>query len=88
MLKVDRAFVKDLPNSEKDAAICNAVFDLARHLQLSVVAEGVETEEQFRFLEERGCQYVQGYLTGRPMPPQVAMTALSEQFHQLSGGLA
>ena len=86
VLKVDRAFVKDLPDSDKDRAICNAVFDLARHLQLSVVAEGVETEEQFRFLEQRGCQYVQGYLTGRPMPPQVARTALGEQFRQLSGG--
>ena len=88
VLKVDRAFIKDLPGSEKDGAICNAVFDLARHLQLSVVAEGVETEDQFRFLEQRGCQYVQGYLTGRPMPPQVARTALGEQFRELSGGPA
>jgi diguanylate cyclase (GGDEF)-like protein len=88
VLKVDRAFIKDLPDSQKDGAICNAVFDLARHLELSVVAEGVETEEQFLFLEQRGCQYVQGFLTGRPMPPQVALTALKEQFNQLSGGLA
>ena len=88
VLKVDRAFIKDLPASQKDGAICNAVFDLARHLQLSVVAEGVETEEQFDFLAQRGCQYVQGYLTGRPMPPQVALTALGEQFQHLSAGLA
>jgi diguanylate cyclase (GGDEF)-like protein len=88
VLKVDRAFIKDLPESQKDGAICDAVFDLARHLQLSVVAEGVETEAQFRFLEQRGCHYVQGYLTGRPMPAHVAMVALREPFNQLREGLA
>jgi EAL domain-containing protein (putative c-di-GMP-specific phosphodiesterase class I) len=88
VLKVDRAFIKDLPASQKDAAICDAVFDLARHLKLSVVAEGVETEEQFHFLEQHGCHYVQGYLTGRPMPPHVAMTALREPFNELREGLA
>jgi diguanylate cyclase (GGDEF)-like protein len=78
VLKIDRAFIKDLPESKKDAAICNAVLDLAKHLGLSVVAEGVETEEQLRYLEQRGCQYVQGYLTARPMPAHVAMAALKQ----------
>jgi diguanylate cyclase (GGDEF)-like protein len=78
VLKVDRAFIKDLPESEKDAAICNAVLDLAKHLDLSVVAEGVETEEQMRYLDQRGCQFIQGYLTGKPMPAHVAMAALKE----------
>ena len=78
VLKIDRAFIKDLPASSKDAAICNAVLDLAKHLGLSVVAEGVETEEQLRYVEARGCDYVQGYLTGKPMPAQVAMAALKE----------
>jgi EAL domain-containing protein (putative c-di-GMP-specific phosphodiesterase class I) len=88
VLKVDRAFIKDLPDSQKDGAICNAVFDLARHLKLSVVAEGVETEAQFHFLEQRGCRYVQGYLTGRPMPASVAMTALTEPYTELREGFA
>ncbi|PWF42247.1 putative bifunctional diguanylate cyclase/phosphodiesterase [Massilia glaciei] len=78
VLKLDRAFVKDLPSSHKDGAICNAVLDLAKHLRLSVVAEGVETEEQLRYLEQRGCQCVQGYLTGKPMPANVAVAALTE----------
>ena len=81
VLKVDRAFVKDLPSAEKDAAICKAVLDLAKHLDLSVVAEGVETEAQLAFLDSLGCQYVQGYLTGKPMPAHVAMTALKEDLY-------
>ena len=86
VLKIDRAFVKDLPQSLKDGAICNAVLDLARHLGLSIVAEGVETEDQLSFLGRRGCQYIQGYLTGRPMPAHVAMTALADSFNALRTG--
>jgi diguanylate cyclase (GGDEF)-like protein len=81
VLKLDRAFVKDLPGVQKDAAICNAVLDLARHLDLSVVAEGVETEEQLSWLDRRGCSYVQGYLTGKPMPAHVALAALKEDLY-------
>ncbi|WP_100873308.1 putative bifunctional diguanylate cyclase/phosphodiesterase [Janthinobacterium sp. 64] len=79
VLKIDRTFIKDLPESSKDAAICNTILDLAKHLNLSVVAEGVETEEQMHFIESRGCQYVQGYLTGKPMPAHAALSALSEK---------
>jgi diguanylate cyclase (GGDEF)-like protein len=79
VLKIDRAFIKDLPESQKDAAICNAVLDLAKHLDLSVVAEGVETELQMQYMTKRGCKYIQGYLTGKPMPPHIAMEALKER---------
>ncbi len=78
VLKIDRAFIKDLPQAQKDGAICNAVIDLAKHLGLSVVAEGVETEAQLEFLERRGCEFIQGYLTGKPMTAHVAMAALRE----------
>jgi diguanylate cyclase (GGDEF)-like protein len=81
VLKVDRAFIKDLPDAPKDAAITNAVLDLAKHLGLSVVAEGVESEDQLRYLEQRGCEFVQGYLTGKPMPAHVAMAALKEDLY-------
>jgi len=81
VLKIDRTFIRDLPGSQKDGAICNAVLDLAKHLSLSVVAEGVETEEQLHYLEQRGCQYIQGYLTGKPMPANVALAALKESIH-------
>lgn len=79
VLKIDRTFIKDLPASSKDAAICNTILDLAKHLNLSVVAEGVETEEQMHFMESRGCHYIQGYLTGKPMPAHAALAALSEK---------
>jgi predicted signal transduction protein with EAL and GGDEF domain len=69
-LKIDRAFIKDLPESVKDGAICNVVLSLANHLNLSTVAEGVENEEQLEFLASHGCGLVQGYLTGRPLLPE------------------
>jgi len=81
VLKIDRTFIRDLPGSQKDGAICNAVLDLAKHLDLSVVAEGVETEGQMDYLEQRGCQYIQGYLTGKPMASNVALAALKESIH-------
>jgi diguanylate cyclase (GGDEF)-like protein len=81
VLKIDRTFIRDLPGSAKDGAICNAVLDLAKHLDLSVVAEGVETEDQLGYLDERGCQYIQGYLTGKPMAANVALAALRESIH-------
>jgi EAL domain-containing protein (putative c-di-GMP-specific phosphodiesterase class I) len=46
-----------------------------------VVAEGVETEAQLAWLDQLGCQYVQGYLTGKPMPAHVALTALKENLY-------
>ncbi|HJV73376.1 MAG TPA: EAL domain-containing protein [Noviherbaspirillum sp.] len=75
-LKIDRAFIKDLPESVKDAAICNVVLSLASNLQLSTVAEGVENEEQLQFLADQGCDLIQGYLTGRPLLPQHAIELL------------
>ncbi|MGB9989678.1 putative bifunctional diguanylate cyclase/phosphodiesterase [Massilia sp. SM-13] len=78
VLKIDRVFIRDLPASQKDAAICNAVLDLAKHLDLSVVAEGVENEDQLHYIKERGCQYIQGYLTGKPMAANVAVAALRD----------
>ena len=68
-LKIDRAFIVDLPGSVKDAAICNVVLSLASHLNLTTVAEGVENDEQLRFLRTHGCTLIQGYYTGRPLLP-------------------
>ena len=67
-LKLDRAFVRDIETDENDAAISAATLALAHNLGLKVVAEGVETEAQRRFLTEHHCDYLQGYLFGKPEP--------------------
>ncbi len=76
VLKIDRAFIKDLPESIKDAAICNVVLSLANHLNLTTIAEGVENDQQLRFLSKQGCAMIQGFLTGRPLPPAEAIKVL------------
>lgn len=67
-LKVDQSFVRDMLIDENDAAIVKTIITLAKELQLSVVAEGVEEAEQARILHELGCDLLQGYLYGRPSP--------------------
>ncbi len=67
-LKLDRAFVKDLPDDVDDAAITRAVLSMARALNIDVIAEGVETLEQVAFLAELGCAAYQGYLYSPPIP--------------------
>jgi diguanylate cyclase (GGDEF)-like protein/PAS domain S-box-containing protein len=69
VLKIDRTFVDGLPSGEQDAQIARAIIAMAHSLNLAVIAEGVETHEQLEFLREHGCDEVQGYLFGRPMPP-------------------
>ncbi|AUC94920.1 diguanylate cyclase [Bradyrhizobium sp. SK17] len=67
-IKIDRAFVINLGRNPQSAAIVRAVIDLGHGLEMSIVAEGVETEAQLGFLSEEGCDAVQGYLIGRPAP--------------------
>lgn len=67
-LKIDRSFVKDLAWSQTDAAIASAIVVLAHHLNLDVVAEGVEQEAELNILRRCGCDKIQGYLFSRPLP--------------------
>lgn len=67
-LKIDRAFVSQLESAAEDATIVSAIVTLAQNLHLKVVAEGVETQKQRAFLTELGCDSMQGFLLGKPMP--------------------
>jgi diguanylate cyclase (GGDEF)-like protein/PAS domain S-box-containing protein len=67
-LKIDRIFTADLPDSEGDVSITDAIIGLAGSLGLDVIAEGIETEQQRSLLENQGCRYGQGYLFAKPMP--------------------
>jgi diguanylate cyclase (GGDEF)-like protein len=67
-LKVDQSFVRDIPDQAKGMEICAVVVNLGKALGLEVLAEGVETEVQFAHLRRLGCDSVQGYLLGRPVP--------------------
>jgi len=69
-LKIDQTFVVNLPSSRNDAAIVKALVGLARSLDLELVAEGVEFEAQREILTELGCEYIQGWLTCKPMPAE------------------
>lgn len=75
-LKIDRSFVRDLAGSHRDRAIAQTIVDLGHHLQLEVIAEGIETAAQREQLSACGCRLGQGYLLGRPLP----LTALVQQF--------
>jgi EAL domain-containing protein (putative c-di-GMP-specific phosphodiesterase class I) len=67
-LKIDRSFVHDVTTNEDSAAIASAIIAMSKSLRLHVVAEGVETEEQFQFLAAHQCGEAQGFLISRPLP--------------------
>lgn len=67
-LKIDQAFVRDIPHNENDTSIVKAIISMAHSLKLKVIAEGVETQEQFAFLEANHCDQIQGYYFSQPVP--------------------
>ncbi|MEO1924029.1 MAG: GGDEF domain-containing phosphodiesterase, partial [Nautiliaceae bacterium] len=77
-LKIDRAFIKDLPDDEEDVSISKAIISMGHSLGKKIIAEGVETKEQLKFLEENNCDYIQGYYFGKPMPKDEFLTFLRE----------
>ena len=75
VLKIDQSFVRDITLDPDDAAIVTSIISLAHNLRLNVIAEGVETEAQLRYLQQHGCDEIQGYYFSRPVP--------AEQFAQM-----
>jgi diguanylate cyclase (GGDEF)-like protein/PAS domain S-box-containing protein len=76
-LKIDQTFVRNITTEPRSAAIAQATVALAHGLSLVVIAEGVETEDQYQFLKAIGCDEVQGYLFSRPVPPEQMQSLIS-----------
>ena len=79
VLKIDRSFVRGLPDDEGDASLVDAILAMAQSMGLQVVAEGVETEEQSQFLRNLGCDRLQGFYYGKPMPAQELKAWIAKQ---------
>ena len=69
-IKIDRSFVRDLPDDTEDRAIAQAIISMGKALGMTIVAEGVETPEQEQFLRSHGCDEMQGFLISKPVPPE------------------
>jgi diguanylate cyclase (GGDEF)-like protein len=77
-LKIDRSFINEVPHNSSDAAITTAIISMARHLNLKVIAEGVENEKQLKFLRTQRCDQMQGYYLSKPL-------SADELSHRLRG---
>ena len=82
-LKIDQSFVRKIPGQPGDTQIVTTILALAKGLELDVVAEGIETQAQYDFLREHGCEFGQGYLMSRPQPAD-ALAAMLDR-HRLAG---
>lgn len=78
-IKIDRSFVKGMETKKANQELVGTIMLLANNLQLRVVAEGVETENQARLLKQLNCEWVQGFLSSRPLPAEGAEALLVEQ---------
>ena len=85
VLKIDRFFVKDLPNASASEALIGSILALCQGLHLGAVAEGVETREQLESLRALGCQIVQGYFVSRPVPADQILALLGRDWLQEFG---
>jgi len=81
-LKIDRSFIKDIPEDTVSMSIVRAIIALGHSMKIKVVAEGVETEEQLNFLRDENCDEVQGYYFFRPMPETEFLVLLEKDYRQ------
>jgi diguanylate cyclase (GGDEF)-like protein/PAS domain S-box-containing protein len=86
-LKIDQSFVRDMTTSPRNAAVISSIIDLAHKLQLEVIAEGVETRAQASFLQQIGCDLMQGYYFSKPVPADELEMMLHTRRTRAGGGL-
>lgn len=79
ILKLDMGFVRKIGKNSKIGSVIHSIIDMAHHMGMHVIAEGVETEEQVSFLRRHGCDYVQGYYYSKPLPMEDFAKMLNEQ---------
>ncbi|MBI1988370.1 MAG: EAL domain-containing protein [Betaproteobacteria bacterium] len=84
-LKIDRAFIQHMATNPDDVAIISTIITLARNLNLKVIAEGVETEEQSKFLRLLKCDEFQGYLFSKPVPAEQVPALLARSGKSAAG---
>ena len=80
-LKIDQSFIRNVTTDKNNAAITRSIIALAHNLGLSVIAEGVETEDQRQFLADEGCSTFQGYLYHKPLAAQTIKTFMRDGSH-------
>jgi diguanylate cyclase (GGDEF)-like protein/PAS domain S-box-containing protein len=85
-LKIDRSFIQDLEHQNNDRSLIRAIIAMGRTLKLEILAEGVETYGQFRFLRDVHCDEVQGYLLGKPMPAEDFNVQFPDRVAKLPNG--
>ena len=82
-VKIDRSFIKDIEHSEQDKNVTSVIIQLAKHLNMHVIAEGVENQSQAYILHVLGCNEIQGYLISKPLPAEQVLPFLQEQMADL-----
>lgn len=82
-LKIDQSFLQDIPTDKHTAAITNAIIVLGQSLKMKIIAEGVETRDQFEYLKQQGCDEAQGFLLATPMPEKELVPWLQKNVHSV-----
>ena len=86
--KIDRSFVSQVNDNPSDASLVRSIIAMAASLGLKVVAEGIETDRQLEFVKNAGCDIVQGYRLGKPMPASEFVAFIQERTGHLAQGSA
>ena len=79
ILKIDMGFIKNLEHNERTRSIVSSIVDMAHSIGMQTIAEGAETQEQVNYLEQSGCDYIQGYFYSKPLPQEEFLQLLSKE---------